>query len=319
MNFFPSLLAVMLTLFALMICGFICRKTKVIDTPASKALSRLILAVGQPMLIISALSRAEYSRANLTIAWQVTLIGFGVHSILAALAYLIAKTQKKDLNEAKIFEFSLVFANSGFIGFPVLDSIFGDGVGSFMGAFYSISFHLFLWTWGLLILSRKRDDIKLTPKKICFNYGTVPCAIGLAFYFLKAIPGFAMPAFADKFFAYLAGLCTPISVLVTGALLATISLGEMVKTPKLYLHSAIKLICFPIFFCCLAKLFGMSDTYIRLVTASTGVPSAAAVSMMAELYDIKPGFASQTVGMTSVLSTATLPLVMLFANWIITL
>ena len=82
MDFVPSLLTIMLTLFALLVCGFICRKAKIIDTPASKALSRLILAVGQPMLIISALSRAEYSKENLTIAWQVTLIGFGVHSKL---------------------------------------------------------------------------------------------------------------------------------------------------------------------------------------------------------------------------------------------
>ena len=319
MNFFPALLSIMLTLFALIVCGFVCRKTKIIDTPASKALSRLILAVGQPMLIISALSRAEYSKENLTIAWQVTLIGFGVHTLLALLSYLICKALKKDFDEAKIFEFSLVFANAGFIGFPVLDAIFGSGIGSFMGAFYTISFHLFLWTWGLLILGRKRDDIKLTPKKIFFNFGTVPCAIGIVFYLLKGIPGFVLPAFADKFFAYLAGLCTPISVLVTGALLATISLGEMIKTPKLYLHSAIKLVAFPIFFCLLAKLLGMSNTYILLVTALTGVPSAATVSMLSEVYDIKPGFASQTVGMTSVLSTATLPLVMLFANWIITL
>ncbi|MBQ7172989.1 MAG: AEC family transporter [Clostridia bacterium] len=319
MNFFPALLTIMLTLFALIVCGFICRKTKVIDTPASKALSRLILAVGQPMLVISALSRAEYSRENLTIAWQVTLIGFSVHALLALLSYFICKTLKKDFDEAKIFEFSLVFANAGFIGFPVLDAIFGSGIGSFMGAFYTISFHLFLWTWGILIFGRKREDIKLTPKKIFLNFGTVPCAIGLVLYLCKGIPGFAIPDFADKFFGYLAGLCTPISVLVTGALLATISLKEMLKTPKLYLHSAIKLILYPLFFCVLAKLLGLPDNYVLLVTALTGVPSAATVSMLAEVYDIKPGFASQTVGLTSVLSVATLPLVMLFANWIITL
>ena len=47
-----------------------------------------------------------------------------------------------------------------------------------------------------------------------------------------------------------------------------------------------------------------------------GVPSAATISMLAELYDIEPGYASQSVGMTSILSTASLPIVMLFAQWV---
>ena len=313
---FQALLSIILTLFFLMICGYICRKIGIIDTVASKRLSSLIISVGQPMMIIAALNNAEYSTQNLNIAWQVTLISFVMHAVLSGAAFLICR-KMKDLDRSKIFEFSLIFANCGFIGFPILDSILGEGIGSFMGAFYVISFHLFLWTWGIFILGRGREDIKLTPQKILFNYGTVPCAIGVVLYLLK--PVFVLPDFAGKFLNYLGNLCTPISVLITGALLATISLGTMFKSKMLYLHSAIKLIAFPIVICLLAKLCGLSDTYILLATAMAGVPSAATITMLAELYDIQPGYASQSVGMTSILSTATLPCVMLFAQWVCTL
>ena len=183
MSFFPSLLTIMITLFLLMICGYVCRKKGIIDTVASKRLSSLIISVGQPMMIIGALNNAEYTAENLDIAWKVTLIGFAIHTFLAILSYLICKRKKID-DKMKIFEFSLVFANCGFLGFPILDSILGDGIGSFMGAFYVISFHLFLWIWGIMILARGREDIKMTPKKALLNYGTVPCAIGLAVYLL---------------------------------------------------------------------------------------------------------------------------------------
>lgn len=334
MNFFPSLLAIILTLFFLMICGYVCRKTGIIDTSASKALSRLIISVGQPMLIISALTNAEYNEKNLNIAWQVVLISFCMHTLMALMAFLFCKLLKKNPDQNKIFEFSLVFANAGFIGFPILDSIFGNGIGSFMGAFYVIAFHLFLWTWGIMILARGRDDIKLTPKKIFLNYGTVPCAIGLVIFLLKGViqipADSALTPVANavgSFFAYLGSLCTPISVLVTGALLATISLPKMFTSAKLYLHSAIKLIAFPIIICLLAKLIlsltplapETANIYVLLATAMAGVPSAATVTMLAELYDIEPAYASQSVGMTSILSTATLPIVMLFAQWIVTL
>ncbi|MBQ7336165.1 MAG: AEC family transporter [Clostridia bacterium] len=326
MSFFRPLLTIILTLFLLMICGYVCRKKGIIDNNSSKALSQLIISVGQPMMIISALANAEYTPENLTIAWQVVLISFAMHTLMALFAFLICKLFKKNPDQNKIFEFSLVFANAGFIGFPILDSIFGEGVGSFMGAFYVISFHLFLWTWGIMILARGREDIKLTPKKIFLNYGTVPCAIGIVLFLLKGVitvpaDSVLTPVFnaCGSFFGYLGNLCTPISVLVTGALLATISLPKMFTSLKLYLHSAIKLIAFPIVMCLLAKLVGLSETYILLATAMAGVPSAATITMLAELYDIEPGYASQSVGMTSILSTATLPIVMLFAQWIASL
>ena len=326
LDFFPRLLTIILTLFFLMICGYICRKTKIIDDKASKALSRLIVSIGQPMMIIGALNNVKFSQENLTTAWQVLLISLVMHVLMAAMAFLICRPMKKgNFDRAKVFEFSLVFANAGFIGFPILDSIFGGGIGSFMGAFYVVIFNLFLWTWGILILAREREDIKLTPKKIFINYGTVPCAIGILLFLLQpyivpAEGSFLAPAYdaLSQFFNYLGSLCTPISVLVTGALLATMPLSDMFKNVRLYVHSGIKLIVFPIILCLLAKVVGLNDTYVLLVTAMAGVPSAAMVTMLAELHDIEPGYASQTVGMTSILSTATLPLVMLFAQWVVT-
>lgn len=346
MNFFPRLLAIMITLFLLMICGYICRKKGIIDTSASKALSRLIISVGQPMMIISALANATFDARHVRIAWQVVLISFAMHILMALMAFFFCKLLKKHPDQNKIFEFSLVFANAGFIGFPILDSIFGGvekGLGSFMGAFYVIAFHLFIWTWGILILARGRDDIKLTPKKIFVNYGTVPCAIGLLIFVgkgmvlsseaLASVADTVMPAIeaTASFFSYLGSLCTPISVLVTGALLATISFSKMFTSAKLYLHSAIKLFAFPIIICLLAKLvLGLItaanpaalspetvEIYILLATAMAGVPSAATITMLAELYDIEPGYASQSVGMTSIIATASLPIVMLFAQWIV--
>ncbi|MBQ1230049.1 MAG: AEC family transporter, partial [Clostridia bacterium] len=103
---FSALLSIILTLFLLMICGFFCRKKGIIDTVASKRLSSLIISVGQPMMIIAALNNAEYSKENLTIAWQVTLIGFVLHSVLALASLLICRGMKGS-DRGKIFEFSL--------------------------------------------------------------------------------------------------------------------------------------------------------------------------------------------------------------------
>lgn len=325
MTYFKSLLPIILTLFLLLVCGFLCRKWHIIDETASKKLSRLIISVGQPMLIIGALNNAEYSKENLRIALWATLIGFVIHTATAAVAFLICR-KMKDLNRAKIFEFSLLFSNCGFLGFPILDSVFKSSIGSFMGAFYVISFHLFMWTWGMAILGRQRSDIRLTPKKILVNYGTVPCAIGIALYLLK--PVFALlplPVHTyalepiGKFFTYLGSLCTPISVLITGGLLATVSLRATLRDRSLYLQSFLKLLVFPLLACVIAKLCGLSEQYILLCTVMAGLPSAASVCILGELHDIEPAYASQTVGVTSLLVTFTLPCMMLLAQLIISI
>jgi len=95
-----------------------------------------------------------------------------------------------DIDEKKLSEFSMVFGNIGFLGLPILDSLFGDK-GVFMGAFFVASFNVLIWTLGIVILAKGRDDIKVTVKKIFLNYGTVPCAIGLLLFVLN----FKLPDF----------------------------------------------------------------------------------------------------------------------------
>ena len=61
---FDRLYIVVATLFVLLAVGFLCRKVKIIDDVASKKLSRLILAVGQPAMLVSSLAGAEYNEEN---------------------------------------------------------------------------------------------------------------------------------------------------------------------------------------------------------------------------------------------------------------
>ena len=175
---FSSLIQIIVVLFLLLATGFASRKLGIIDEVASKRLSKLIVNIGQPMMIIYSLIRIEYSLENTKAGFTMLALGIGVHILLCVMAFFAAKGVK-DFNEHKIAEFSLIFSNAGFIGFPIFRSIFGD-IGEFWGAFYIIGFHLFVWTWGMIILARGRKDIRMNwnvtipkkrgilPKRQCF-------------------------------------------------------------------------------------------------------------------------------------------------------
>ncbi|GEM_PF-303219 len=311
------------TMFLMLVCGYVCRKLKIITDTSSKGLSALIIKIAQPFLIINSIATAECTTENLKLAGKVTLLGICAHAFLCVLAFGLARFIKKP-DDRKIGEFVMIFANCGFLGFPVLESIYGS-IGRFMGGFYIIGFHLFLWSWGIAILARGRDDIKLTWKKIIINYGTVPVTIGLIIYLLNIpFPGFLNNAVLGAVVGmgeYLSSLCTPISLLVTGALIATKPLKSLFNNLSAYYVGAVRLLVFPAIVCVIGCLFAkmglLNADLVLLLTLMSSFPAASTISMLGDLYNVSPDLASQEVGLTTLLSCATLPLVVLMANTVI--
>ena len=309
---YGALLSSDATLFLLLAAGFIARKTRVIDEVSTNRLSTVIVKIGQPFLLISSLISLDYSSENLKMGLLTLGLSFGLHIFMALLSFIFSKSFRKDPNK-QISEFALIFTNCGFIGFPIINSIYGSK-GLFCGAFYLVGFHLFLWTWGVFVLSRGRDDIKLTPKKIFINYGTIPSLIGIALFLLP----FRMPEAIISFSKYLSGLCTPVSLLITGALIASRSPRKLFGNIMTYVISLFKLVVIPVLTACILRLLGLEPFFIVFGTVMAALPSASVISMFTELYSMDSGYSSQIVGITTLFSVGTLPLLVLFAQFIST-
>ena len=313
---FNAFLGTVITMFIILVVGYVLGKTDVIDSVASKRFSKLIVAVAQPALIIGSIISKQYSPENLKLALISLGFGFAIHIIMAVIAFF-ACLKIKDLNERKITEFAMVFGNIGFLGIPVMDSLFPEN-GAFVASFFIVSFNILLWIIGIGIIARKRDDIKLTPKKIFINKGTVPTLIGFILFLIPAFfPEFVLPSIATASVNYISSLCTPISMLIIGALLSTRSFKQIFGSGKVYYLCLFKLIIIPIFFCFTLKLLGLSDFWVLFITALAGMPAASATSMFAELYDTAPGFSAQGVGTSTLISVATMPLVILIASEVV--
>ena len=313
---FSAFLTTVITMFVILIVGLVLGKMNVIDQIASKRFSKLIVTIAQPALIINSIISKPYSPDNLKLALISLCIAFAVHLLMALIAYF-ACAKMKDLNERKITEFAMVFGNIGFLGIPVLESLFPEN-GAFVASFFIVSFNILLWSIGMGILARKRDDIKLTLKQIIINKGTVPTFIGFVIFLIPAFfPSFTLPVIATASVGYIASLCTPVSMLIIGALLATRSVAQIFGSAKVYYLCLFKLALIPIFFCFATKLLGFSDFWVLFITAISGMPAASATSMFAELYDTAPGFSAQGVGTSTLLSVATMPLVILLASEVV--
>jgi predicted permease len=307
---FTSLLSTIATLALLLAAGITTGKLKIIDEVSTAKLSTLIVKLGQPFLIINALIGIEATPENIRSGFLILLLGLGIHIFMAILAHLFAKPIK-GFDERKLTEFGMLFTNCGFIGFPILESIFGE-TGLFYGAFYVVSFHLFTWTWGIAILARGREDIKITPKKALINFGTIPSLIGIVLF----LTGLPLPEFVTDFSAYIAGLCTPISMLITGANLSRRGMKSMLTNPSVYLTNAVRLIVMPLAVTTALWLIGVPDYMVVFGCVMAAMPTAAVITMFGELSRISPACAAELVGSTSLLSVATLLPVIKFAEFL---
>lgn len=293
-----------ITMFLLVAVGYIFAKTGFLPASFTKRLSDLVCCVAQPFMIVNAILGIPYSPDDLKTGGIILLLGLLLHGIAAGVA-LLATRRFKDQGERRISEYACIFANCGFMGLPVLESLFGK-TGLFWGAFYIIAFNCIAWTYGMFVLSRANSAIRMNPRKILLNYGTVPSIIGLVLYLARI----SLPQPLLSATSYMGSLCTPLSMVITGALLARLPLKSVFLKPKVYYISAVKLILLPAAVLALTTLLHFpTDMRIFSVTI-VSLPAAANTAMFGESYDIQPEYAASLVGLSTLLSVATIPLVL---------
>ena len=295
-------------MFLMVIVGFAARKFKLFGDDTSKAISKIIITVGQPFLMISALINAEYSLDNLKYGGSVILVGIGVFVVSGVISRLNASLIK-DKDKSAIAEYAGMFANSGFMGIPLLTAMFGQ-LGAFWCAFFVIVFNVVCWTWGMFILHRACPDIKVSVKNMFINFGTVPALIGFVLYCLNI----AYPAPVKNAVTTIGSLCTPLSMLIVGGLISTIPFKKLLSDIHVYMLCAVRLVVIPLAVALICGLVGLDHDLSVFAVVISSLPSASNTSVFAERYGIAPTFAAKCVGMATLLSAVTVPGILWFAD-----
>jgi len=305
---FSSLISTCASLLLLIALGFFLRKIGILDDDFSKKLSTLVAKAGMPCLMVYSITGLEFSSEKLRSGIWILLFGSLAHLLMALFAKLIF-SRAKDADEKKIYEFGCIFSNCAFIGYPILRALFGE-IGLFYGAFYVVTYNLGCWSYGVLLMAKGKAGYTFTLKNMFLNVGMISCILGFLLYALQ-IP---IPSFLRSTAMYVGNLCTPLSLIVTGSLLATIPLIKMFSNFKLYLFCSVKLIALPLLFALALHLCGadrlIGDINLTVFLAvMVSLPPAALTSLFANMFGVKPPFASQLVSLGTLISPLTTLLV----------
>ena len=209
------------------------------------------------------------------------------------------------------YQLMLIFSNVGFMGIPVLRSIFGNGCVIYI-TFYILIYNILIYTLGIAFAQRSlpKEERKNAVKEM-INPGTVSAVFAiLIFVFHPNIPQGAV-----TFFDYVGNAVIPFSMIIIGISIAQMPWKEIFGHVKLYIFSAIKLLVIPILCAILLRPLKRDTMLFDIFILMLSMPSGSIIAMIVREYGGKTeeeDICSKGVLMTTLFSIITIPIVVLF-------
>jgi predicted permease len=292
-----AVLSRVLSIFFLMLIGYIARRTKVLAPTMMQGLSGLLLNVAIPFTILASFDRS-IPHSAIPDLLQVAVWAIAIHGFAIVMSVLIYR--KFPHRERSVLSYITVFSNCGFMGFPVVLSVFGK-VGVMYASVYVVVFNIFLWTYGISLFERESSGGKLL--KVITNPGNVSVVIGFIIWLLP----FNLPASITGSIDMVSNMTTPLSMIVVGATLADVPLKGIFKGAALWWGTAVRLLVLPLLVYFLMRFAGIDSLPAKVSMFLVAMPAAAQTVIFAERYGADVELASRLVFLTTILSTITIP------------
>ncbi len=286
-----------------LLIGYLMYKKGLLTVQGSGELGKLLLYVITPVVILNSYSRDFTPQMFTEILWS---FAAAVLSLLLSMAVSTLVFKKR----SAICQFGSSFSNAGFIGIPLVQMTLGEEA-----VFYVVSYvallNILQWTFG--VYSITRDPATVSIKRIVTNPVVLGLAGGLLLFFLP-IP---VPQLLRGVMGTLASMNGPIAMLVIGSYLAQMPLRELFTNGLTYLCCLMRLLVIPLMTIALLTLVPAEYMGIRLaVLIVASAPVGANVAIFAQLFHKDYTGAVRDICLSTVLSIASLPLIVGLANMV---
>lgn len=269
-----------LPLFFVMVLGYVLYQKKFLSDGFVAGANKFVFYVALPVQLFRDLGstdvRATFDGAYVLFCFAVTL---GSILTLWALAKLCLK------NKSLVGEFVQVCyrSSAAILGSAFLQSIYGDASMSSLMILGSVPLYNIM---AVVILTLESPDAAQTGsmaaklKKSVLGIVTNPILLGIAAGFAWSLLGLPMPAMLNKTLSNVAGLTSPLALLVIGAgFKGRKALGYLRPTA---VATVVKLMLLPALFLPLAVHFGFTDEKLVALLVMLGSISTPACYVMAK-------------------------------------
>ena len=284
----------MLKLFLLLVLGFVLFKCHIFDEYTNKKISALIVNVASPMLIISSIAGVEGSNKSIVFL----MIGAGIlmyigFIILGKIINRIFPFPKKDW---PVYECMVVFANTGFMGYPVLLDVFGQEA-VFYASLIHMAFNFFVYTYAIMCLTKGDDsEFKLNFKQL-LTPGIILIFVGIFIYLFDI----QLPSVLMDTINSVGSLTAPLSMMMIGSSLAVYPIKDSFTDWRSYVFAFVRLMIVPFVTMIMCRLLHIDAYYANITIITNAMPVGSMVLMLATQYNANVKIVTRNIVVSTLL------------------
>ena len=302
------MIEVMLTLFVIVIVGYVAGKLGYLGGDFDRQLSRLVINITCPALILSSSMTGELPDRRFIL--PLLLISIVTYIILTGAAFLLPRYMTKRKEDRGAIGFALMFGNVGFMGYPVVASIFGHEA-VFYAAVLNVVNTFTVFTIGtILITGSSNIEGKRFEKKVLYS---TPMLAAYLTMLIVALEINNIPGFICQSLTMLGNITVPAALLIIGSSMSQLPIRSLLGNTTVYLTTALRLALLPLAVYYLTSLMGFSLMVVNINTVVIAMPVATYGTILCLKYGKDTTLMAEVTFITTLLSMISIPLLtMLF-------
>ncbi len=293
-----------MSVFAITLLGFIAAKFRWLPRESSQYLSKLMLDICSPCLIIYTMSQQEFSTATITIVKQAMLLMLIVLTISTFLAIPTVKILGVHKPNRGVYRDLLVLTNNGFMGYPLALAVFGQR-GMFVMIIANAVFTLFMYSAGvyIMIYDHHKKLSLITILKSIISIPVIASVAGLLIFYF----GISFPHPVENFLSSVGNMTIPLSMLVIGIQLSQSRVMQVLGNKTMSATIFLRLVALPLFFFLILLKAPIDPLVFCVIVFAMAMPSAAVTVILADIHGANAKLAAEGVFLTTLFSLITIP------------
>ena len=294
-------LEVMVVLFIIVILGYVACKLGYMGDKFDNKLSAIVVDITCPLLVLSSVMGDELP--DRTLILPLLGIGFLTYIILLIFGFWVPRFISKSHDDQGMIGFALMFANVGFIGYPIVSSIFGPHA-VFYAALLNMPNTFFIFTAGVMLIKGEYSIKQFNPKVL-----VSPAMIGAFLAAIIVALGIHTPDVIARPITMVGNITVPAALMIIGSSMAKLPIKEIVGSPKVYISSILRLVIVPLSIYFLFKVCGVNSQINNINTVVIAMPVASFGTMFCLKYGRNPSLITEMTFITTLGSIITIPLI----------
>lgn len=300
-----TVLSTVLPFFAIILCGILAGRRELLTGDAVRALNAFVFYFAMPALVFLKLAQSPLENLmhpSFLLAWLcAALLTFFSCALLGRMMF------GTSAGEAAVQGLAGSFANTGFLGFPMLVALYGDwATGPFVIALtIDLVVLIPLATVWLQAMSKERTGSVATRVIHAWRESLLtPLVAAILLGIAVSAAGLALPASIERFMTVMGQAAAPSALFALGVALASRRVDE--RRGELLFLSIGKLGIHPGNVALFVTLFNVEDDWARVGVLFAALPIANTVFVLADQFDTYAVRSSAAILVTTLISIVTL-------------